>query len=210
MSDKNINQMDFKELRNEVQMLRDELAIMQRKYEDILYNLDYENFSGNLIKEKDDMKAEIKITAEEVSSKVSSEKVESMISQTASEINSEISSVRGSVSSVRQTVNGLSSRVSDAEGVTSKFEQTAYGFTLDGEKVTFTGVIYLTDNDGNKAVSFFHDESQGYPQVFIYSYNEGTPFIIGETGKVYIGDTDTKSIVATRGWVNDNCTAKFG
>lgn len=42
MSDKNINQMDFKELRNEVQMLRDELAIMQRKYEDILNNLQYE------------------------------------------------------------------------------------------------------------------------------------------------------------------------
>lgn len=42
MSDKNINQMDFKELRNEVQTLRDELAIMQRKYEDILNNLQYE------------------------------------------------------------------------------------------------------------------------------------------------------------------------
>ena len=42
MSDKNINQMDFKELRNEVQRLRDELAIMQRKYEDILNNLQYE------------------------------------------------------------------------------------------------------------------------------------------------------------------------
>ena len=53
MSNKDINQMDFKELRNEVQMLRDELAIMQRKYEDILYNLDDENFSGVLLKEKD-------------------------------------------------------------------------------------------------------------------------------------------------------------
>ena len=35
MSD-NIQNMDVKRLRNEVQLLRDELAIMQRKYEDIL------------------------------------------------------------------------------------------------------------------------------------------------------------------------------
>lgn len=42
LSDKDINQMDFKELRNEVQLLRDELAIMQRKYEDIFNNLQYE------------------------------------------------------------------------------------------------------------------------------------------------------------------------
>lgn len=210
MSDKDINQMDFKELRNEVQMLRDELAIMQRKYEDLFYNLDNENFSSSIIKEKEKMKAEIKITAEEISTKVSSSEVESMISQTAGEINSEISSVKGSLSSVRQSVNGLSSRVSDAEGVTSVFEQTAYGFTLDGERVTFTGVIYLTDNEGNKAVSFFHDESQGHPQVFIESYEEDTPFIIGKAGKVYIGNTDTGSKVATQGWVENNCTAKFG
>lgn len=42
MSDKDINQMDFKELRKEVQSLRDELAIMQRKYEDIFNNIEYE------------------------------------------------------------------------------------------------------------------------------------------------------------------------
>ena len=53
MSDNNVNQMDIKKLRNEVQLLRDELAIMQRKYEDILYNLDDDNFSSQLKKEKD-------------------------------------------------------------------------------------------------------------------------------------------------------------
>ena len=42
MSDKDINQMDFKELRNEVQLLRDELAMMKRQYEDLFYNLKYE------------------------------------------------------------------------------------------------------------------------------------------------------------------------
>lgn len=70
-SDVNIGKMDFKQLRNYVQLLRDELAVMQRKYEDILYNLDYDNFSSHIVKEKDNMKAEIKVTAEEISSAVS-------------------------------------------------------------------------------------------------------------------------------------------
>lgn len=42
MSDKDISNMDFKELRSEVQYLRDELAIMQRKYEDFVNNIEYE------------------------------------------------------------------------------------------------------------------------------------------------------------------------
>lgn len=64
MREENINKMNFKELRAEVQMLRDELAIFKRKYEDILYNLDNDNFSSRIIKEKDGMKAEIELTAE--------------------------------------------------------------------------------------------------------------------------------------------------
>lgn len=65
MSD--INKMDYKQLRNEVQLLRDELAIMQRKYEDILYNLDDDNFSSTFKREKDGMKTAIKQTEEEIS-----------------------------------------------------------------------------------------------------------------------------------------------
>lgn len=42
MSDKDISKMDYKELRNEVQLLRDELAIFKRKYEDFYNNLKYE------------------------------------------------------------------------------------------------------------------------------------------------------------------------
>ena len=206
MSNNDINQMDFKQLRNEVQLLRDELAIMQRKYEDILYNLDNENFSSNIIKEKDDMKAEIKITAEEVSSKVSSDEVQSIVSQTAGELTSKIEDVEGNISSVSQRVSRLSSRMTDAEGVTSEFIQTPYGFTLDGEAVTFTGVIYLTDNDGNKRFSIFHDESQGYPQVFIHNLNKGVngyaPIVIGdEDSNVYISQVADGNQVATRNWV---------
>ena len=51
MSD-NINNMNDKQLRNEVQLLRDELAIMKRKFEDIIYNLDTDNFSSRFVKEQ--------------------------------------------------------------------------------------------------------------------------------------------------------------
>lgn len=43
MSDLPISSMNFKQLRSEVQSLRDELAMMKRHYEDLLYNLDDDN-----------------------------------------------------------------------------------------------------------------------------------------------------------------------
>lgn len=46
MSDLPIQKMDFKQLRSEVQYLRDELAMMKRHYEDLLYNLDDDNISS--------------------------------------------------------------------------------------------------------------------------------------------------------------------
>ena len=55
MSDYNISNMNMKQLRNEVQALRDELAIFKRKYEDVIYNLDTDNFSGRFIKEQANM-----------------------------------------------------------------------------------------------------------------------------------------------------------
>ena len=63
MSDSNT----IKQLRNEVQLLRDELAIMKRKYEDILYNLDTDNFSQRVVKQGKDMYTKIEQTAGEIS-----------------------------------------------------------------------------------------------------------------------------------------------
>ena len=72
MSD-NIDKMNFKQLRNEVQLLRDEIAIMKRKYEDAIYNIDESNFSSKIIQERDNMKAEISVTADEIKTKLSKE-----------------------------------------------------------------------------------------------------------------------------------------
>lgn len=93
MSDYNINNMDFKQLRNEVQLLRDELAIMKRKYEDIIYNLDTDNFSSRFVKEQGDMRTAIEINAEGIKTKVSKEEMNkySTTEQTAEHIQSIVS-----------------------------------------------------------------------------------------------------------------------
>ena len=94
MSDIDINQMDFKQLRNEVQMLRDELAIFKRKYEDIIYNLDDDNFSSTLLREKEGMKTSIEQTEESI--KLQAEKIDGnstkigTLEVTAEQIESEV------------------------------------------------------------------------------------------------------------------------
>jgi len=96
MSDMDINRMDFKQLRNEVQRLRDEVAIFMRKYNDTIYNLDKENFSNVFTAEQDDMKAQIEITADAIRTMVSDTdlhaelKKYSTIEQTAEQIKSTV------------------------------------------------------------------------------------------------------------------------
>ena len=94
MSD-NIQNMTDKQLRNEVQLLRDELAIMKRKFEDIIYNLDNDNFSSSIVKEKDNLKAAVKITVEKLLSVYTKEEaneiMESQIKQSAENIELKVS-----------------------------------------------------------------------------------------------------------------------
>ena len=73
LSSMDFDSMDFKDLRNAVKacykeniMLRDEIAIMKRKYEDIIYNLDDENFSSRFVKEKNNMRTSIEQTEEAI------------------------------------------------------------------------------------------------------------------------------------------------
>ena len=111
MSDANINAMSFSQLKNEVQRLRDELAIMQRKYEDILYNLDDNNFSSRFVEEKENMKTAISVTAEGIESKVSKEDFESQMMQTAEAIKTKVSK-EDFESQMEQTAESISSIVS--------------------------------------------------------------------------------------------------
>lgn len=66
-----ISKMNYEQLRDTVQLLSDELALFKRKYEDSINNLDYNNMSAVLIKEKDTMKAQITVTADAIKTMVS-------------------------------------------------------------------------------------------------------------------------------------------
>lgn len=171
MSDKDINQMGFKELRNEVKMLRDELAIMQRKYEDLFYNLDNENFSSSIIKEKENMKTKIEVNENGIYTLVSSLENYSTISQTNKKIAMVVSkSVSAKfISDVMPTQSNTSDKekgmICEYDGkyyyynnvslswnkcpyqkeIKSLFEQTADGFNLVGD-VSVCGKITSTDS----------------------------------------------------------------
>ena len=143
MSNTNIANMNDKQLRNEVQLLRDELAIFKRKYEDLLYNLDDDNFSSRFVKEKGDMKTAIEITAEGLSSKVSKEEVQSEIKQAADEIKLSVTDLGQEVTSLTASTNGIESKVTNIEG--GKFK----GYTLfkqTGSKFSFTGNVEISGN----------------------------------------------------------------
>lgn len=260
MSDTPIEQMDYKQLRKEVQRIRDDLAIFKRKYEDILYNLDFENFGAHILKERQDMKTEIKVTAEGVSSKVSKAEAMSLIQQSAAKITAKVEDIEENVGTLSSEIEMTPDRIAMAvnaafshpeevenfeESVADKvevyyetstglywyhngedwvssikanfgsiFSQTTDGFTLDGKRATFTGVIYLTDNEGNPKFAITHDESQEYPMVTIRGIG-GTryPILIGDSANnVYIGVDANDYKVATQGWVESaaNVVARFG
>jgi hypothetical protein len=148
--------MDFKQLRNEVQLLRDELAIMKRKYEDILYNLDDDNFSGQFLKEKDNMKTEIKIAADGIKTKVSKEDLDKSLSQystleqTAEAIRTEVAALSETdgelYSQISQTASSIKSVVS--KNISVKFEKSVKptkSNTTDAEKgilCEYNGTLY--------------------------------------------------------------------
>ena len=220
-----------KDLLKEVQLLRDELAIMQRKYEDILYNLDDNNFSSKILEEKDNMKAEISVTSEKISAAVTREDLSnellnySSIEQTADMISSTVEEIVGDTyatkSYVKQTAGDITSMVETIENGTFKnktlFQQTDDTFLFDGDNTVFTGIIYLTDNNGNKRFAIWHDETQGYPQVRLGTSGKNTistPIVIGNINNgehnVFIGSDTSNNRIVTRGWIENEFKITFG
>ena len=199
---KEIKNMDFKELRNEVQRLRDELAIMQRKYEDILYNLDDENFSGEFIKEKNGMKTQIELNEEGIKTKVSNEDFNSVMQQTAEKISMEVSKAITTkfVSDVMPTRNNTSDeqkkslceyngvlyywndiasqwkKAPYADGVKSQFLQTADGFELTGDVAVSGDLVAGGSIKGSTLVGgALYDASETYRLELKPSNFSGTP-----------------------------------
>lgn len=237
MFDKPVEKMDYKELRNAVQILSDEIIRLKKKQAEGIYELGDENFSSVFIKEKKNMKSEIKITADAIKTKVSKTELDgklekySTVSQTAEAIKATVTeeyvdtlidgtyvksailtseleqtaagiratvaatyetkeeadknyeALNDSIATVDLTANSFTTRIEDLENFNSStFTQTENGFMLDGNKTTVTGVIYLTDNEGNNRFAISHDET-GTPQVFMHGINgnlKNVPLILGD------------------------------
>lgn len=162
MSNSNIATMTDRQLRNEVQLLRDEIAIMRRKYEDILYNLDTDNFSSRFVKEQGDMRTAIKVTAEGIETKVSKDELgafeESILSQTSSEIKATVkkeiddgnyvtqTDLSLTADDIRATVLDSYESLQSEIGVTAEGISTRVGSLENGE---FKGYTLFTQ-DSNK------------------------------------------------------------
>ena len=168
MSD-NINNMDFKQLRNEVQLLRDELAIMRRKYEDILYNLDDENFSSRLVKQKGDMMTSITQTEESI--KLQAEKVTensqniSTLQITAKEIESTVFEKNDDgtkTSKIKQTADAITSEVTARKNADSNLSTR---ITQTESAITTTVASVFNEIEEVDSTSSMTDTSK------IYTYN---------------------------------------
>lgn len=135
------NSIEVKQLRNEVQLLRDELAIMKRKYEDIIYNLDTDNFSSRFVKEHGDMKTAIKVTAEGIETKVSKEDLEKY-------------------TTLEQTANAISTHAYASADLSSAKEITDLTQATDKTKT-----YYILDDDGNKTYYYYNEISQDWEEI---------------------------------------------
>lgn len=172
--------MNIKQLKNEVQLLRDELAIMKRKYEDIIYNLDTDNFSQRVVKQGKDMYSKIEQNAEGIS--LQAEKVEenkqslAEIKVTAEEIQEAVFEKNDDgtkTSRITQTANLITSEVkklSDAdEQLSTKITQTADTIRSEVKTVTDT----LEGNFKNYSTTTQTEEKISAKVTEIKEYAEG-------------------------------------
>ena len=165
--------MDIKQLRNEVQLLRDELAIMKRKYEDIIYNLDTDNFSSRFVKEQGDMRTAIEVTAEGIKTKVSNEEFESTKTQLANQITSEVKDLNDELSSeITQTADSIQTTVSsvfnEITKVSSKSKMTDKSkiYTYNGENYHYNRITKQWEKiDGNSIASSFIQTDDGFELI---------------------------------------------
>ena len=151
--------MNIKELRKEVQSLRDELAIMQRKYEDILCNLDTDNFSSRFTKEQGDMRTAIEVTAKGIKTKVSKEELKAY-------------------STIEQTAEHIQNIVSKGAMLDKAIEISSIDEATDTSKIY---VIRETDDDGNvlsETYYYFNSITKNWEVLSgdnIYTVFEQTP-----------------------------------
>ena len=135
-----INNMNYKQLRETVSELNDNYVKLKRTLEDALDNIDESNLATTLRKKLNGYDTQFSVTAEKIESKVSYEDLEnslnqySTVSQTAQAIEMSVvssqeytdNSVETLSSTFTMTADGISTRVSKLKkGVETQFNQTA-------------------------------------------------------------------------------------
>ncbi len=194
--------MNFKELRNEVQLLRDELAIMKRKYEDILYNLDEDNFSSRFVKEKDNLKTAITQTEKEIKLQASA------IDENTSAISSLSITAKNITSRVEQTEDDLNAYAEIAltsDEVYSIVSTEYIKERVDGEYATSDDIYTLQTSINQNAESItmiVSDSGSGEESIFKQTADGGFEMsgavkITGVDSNLYLGQgvTEPKSII---------------
>lgn len=174
----------YAELVEEVTFLKSELARMKRMYEDLFYNLDNENFSDSIKREKENMKTEIEINAEGIS--VVSKEVfpdgvenESSISVCSREIasrvtKSDLNEKLTNYSTISQTADSINTKVGAIfeSSLTLNFKPTSANTTSDEKKK----LVYCTEK-GNEGYYYWNDVTYQWEKAnskSIYSAFEQT------------------------------------
>lgn len=201
---KDIDDMDFKELRNEVRELSDALLMMQRRFEDILYNIDSDNLSTSLKRVGENMQTQI----------VQNEEKIELEAEKRTENEEKISALTVTADGIRMSVQAVYSNPVEVENMQSDypdksqiyyvksmnkyafwdgklwnyvsqanfgtvFEQTATGFKLKGNVSISGNLITEGDITGiNICGSRFYDNKKdGYMYLYA-SGGSATDFIL--------------------------------
>ncbi len=150
--EKDISEMDFKELRNKVQSLNDAFNLAMRKLLDTTENLDESNFSSGFLLKQKNMKAQLEATAERVKLTMTAEDLEgtllnySTIAQTASEIQLAVTAVKDYTTSlIDVAINDITLTVSNG-AKSSILTLTAGNTVLSSQAITLAGdVVFKSD-----------------------------------------------------------------
>ncbi len=158
--EKDISQMDFRELRKKVQELNDAFNLAMRKLYDTTENLDESNFSSGFLLKQKNMKAQLTATAEAVELRMTAEDLEDKLvnysthNQTATAIRTEVGIIKDDLttnySTTSQTATAITNAVVDIEkGLSQTLRIDADGVTItnaEGSRLTIDGGQVNADN----------------------------------------------------------------
>lgn len=163
-----ISEKTLKNLNTKIIELADEVCKMKRMYEDLLYNLDDDNFSGRFLKEKDGMKTKITANEKGITAVVGKIKdTEDSINGNYEELSSRISQTAESISTEVKRVLNLSGAI--AVDSVSDMTDTGKIYALKG----FDGLGHPVYKD-YYAYNFISGEFELLSSDTVYSFFEQT------------------------------------